>query len=160
MCSSDLCSYSTYCDLYFCFILTTTSATLHYTSRRYPSTGEGEEAPRDARLFSASTATGTFKVEEVDQFDQGDLNDEDVFLLDTYTQLFVWIGSQSTQQEKDKAMAFAQQYAASADDGRDPDLPIIRVTAGDEPRMFSCHFHGWDDAFFSKRSFKDPYQVM
>ncbi len=29
---------------------------------------------------------------QVDNFTQDDLNDEDVFLLDTYTQLFVWIG--------------------------------------------------------------------
>lgn len=62
----------------------------------------------------------------MDNFDQSDLNDEDVYLLDTYTQLFVWIGSQSTAQEKEKSMEFAAQYAATADDGRDADLPIIR----------------------------------
>ena len=31
----------------------------------YPSRGPGEDAPRDARLFAASTATGAFRVEEV-----------------------------------------------------------------------------------------------
>jgi hypothetical protein len=31
----------------------------------YPARGEGEAAPRDARLFAASTATGRFHVEEV-----------------------------------------------------------------------------------------------
>jgi hypothetical protein len=151
--------------------------------QEYAARAPGEAAPKDARLFSASTASGSFRVEEVrccamqccahrcgacadfqyyvqiDNFDQSDLNDEDVFLLDTYTQLFVWIGSQSTAEEKDKAMSFAAQYAAEADDGRDPDLPIIRVTAGDEPRIFSAHFHGWDSDYFNKRSFKDPYQV-
>ncbi len=77
----------------------------------YASVGPGENAPRDPRLFSASTATGSFKVEEVDQFDQTDLNDEDVFLLDTFTTLFVWIGSQSTTAEKEKAMEFASRCA-------------------------------------------------
>lgn len=95
----------------------------------------------------------------MDNFDQSDLNDEDVYLLDTFTQLFVWIGGKSTQQEKDKAMEFAASYAVDADDGRDPELPIIRVTAGEEPPMFACHFHGWDSEYASKRSFKDPYQV-
>jgi hypothetical protein len=95
----------------------------------------------------------------VDNFDQSDLNDEDVYLLDTFTQLFVWIGGKSTQEEKDKAVDFAAAYARDADDGRDPDLPIIRVIAGEEPPMFSCHFHGWDAEYASKRSFKDPYQV-
>lgn len=33
--------------------------------QEYPSRGPGEAAPKDARLFSASNATGTFRVEEV-----------------------------------------------------------------------------------------------
>lgn len=38
-------------------------------------------------------------------------------------------------------------------------MPIVRVTAAEEPAMFSCHFHGWDGEYFSKRIFKDPYQA-
>jgi advillin len=87
------------------------------------------------------------------------LNDEDVFILDSYTQLFVWIGSQSTQEEKEKAFAFTQQYVQEANDGRDPSVPIIRVTAGQEPSMFTRYFHGWDPEFTQKRIFKDPYQM-
>lgn len=48
----------------------------------------------------------------MDNFDQTDLNDEDVFLLDTFTQLFVWIGSSSTQEEKDKSIAAAHKFVA------------------------------------------------
>lgn len=125
----------------------------------YASVAPGEPVPRDARLFSASTATGRFQVEPIDNFDQSDLNDEDVFLLDTYTQLFVWIGTQSTEEEKKKAVEFAQKYVAEADDGRDPDIPIVRVNAGQEPTMFSCHFVGWDNEYTQKRAFKDPYQA-
>lgn len=50
-----------------------------------------------------------------------------MFLLDTYTQLYVWLGSQSTPQEKEKAYAFAAQYVAQADDGRPHDIPIIKL---------------------------------
>jgi hypothetical protein len=125
----------------------------------YAQTSPGSMAPRDARLFSASTATGSFKVEEIDNFDQSDLNDEDVFLLDTYTQLFVWIGSQSTQEEKSKAMEFAQRFISETDDGRDPDMPIIRVNAGVEPPMFASQFLGWDADFYRKNAFVDPYQA-
>lgn len=125
----------------------------------YAQRAPGESAPRDARLFSASTATGRFRVEELDNFDQSDLNDEDVFLLDTYTQLFVWVGSQSTEEEKSKAMQFAQEFVAQADDGRDKDMPIIRIAAGEEPSMFSSHFFGWDPEFTQKRKFQDPYQA-
>ena len=125
----------------------------------YASTSPGEAAPRDPRLFSASTATGTFKVEEIDFFDQSDLNDEDVFLLDTYTSLFVWIGSQSSTTEKEKAVEFAQRYIAEANDGRDADIPVIKVNAGQEPGIFSQHFLGWDAEYTKKRVFVDPYQA-
>jgi hypothetical protein len=73
--------------------------------------------------------------------------------------MFIWIGSQSTNEEKAKAMEFAQRYVAEIDDGRDVDIPIIRVNAGQEPSMFSCHFVGWDSEFTKKHSFQDPYQA-
>lgn len=59
----------------------------------YSSVKAGELAPRDPRLFQLSNATGSFKVEEVFYFEQEDLNDEDVMLLDSYTTVFLWIGS-------------------------------------------------------------------
>jgi len=88
----------------------------------------GESPPKDPRLFCVSNATGRFQIEEVDRFVQSDLNDEDVFLLYTFTQLFVWIGSQSNQQEKEEALKFAARFAAETDDGHDPDIPIIRCS--------------------------------
>jgi advillin len=125
----------------------------------YAQVSPGQPAPRDPRLFSASTATGAFKVEEIDNFDQSDLNDEDVSLLDTYTQLFVWIGSQSTSEEKSKALEFAKRFIEEADDGRDKDIPIIRVNAGNEPPTFAQFFFGWDWEYYKKHSFVDPYQA-
>lgn len=160
---------------------------------RYASMSPGESPPKDARLFSASNATGRFKIEEVDNFVQSDLNDEDVFLLCTFTQLFVWIGSQSNQNEKEEALKVAERFMAEVDDGRDPDIPIIRysfwlnavccilmwrmtppslwciiisssyhvirITAGQEPIIFSCHFLDWDSEYFTKSAFLDPYQA-
>lgn len=116
-----------------------------------------QNAPRDPRLFQTSTATGRFNVEEILNFDQTDLNDEDVFILDTYTQLFVWIGTQSTQQEKTRALEFANQFVTEANDGRDLDAPIIQVNAGSEPSLFYRYFLGWDSEYFKKQIFADPY---
>lgn len=82
-----------------------------------------------------------------------------MFLLDTYTQLFVWIGSQSTEEEKTKALDFTAQYIREVDDGRDSNIPIIRINAGQEPAMFTCHFLAWDAEYTAKRVFKDPYQA-
>ena len=37
---------------------------------------------------------------------------EDIFILDTYTQLFLWIGEGSTEDEKMKGDRFAKQFIA------------------------------------------------
>jgi advillin len=125
----------------------------------YASVRAGEPAPRDPRLFQCSTATGSFRVEEIVDFDQGDLNDEDVMLLDCYTAVFVWVGSQSSTVEKTKSMEFAAQFVQDANDGRDPDCPIMRVSAGVEPAMFTAQFVGWDSSLAEKNKFVDPYQA-
>lgn len=127
----------------------------------YPSesTGLATHAPRDARLFQASTASGGFRVEEVHNFDQTDLNEEDVFILDTYTQLFVWVGSAASREEKDKALGVAEKFATEADDGRDHEAcSIVQVGAGTEPLLFTAHFTKWDPEHFSKSGFRDPYE--
>jgi hypothetical protein len=108
-------------------------------------------------MFEASTKTGAFNVEEVEQFVQDDLCAEDVYFVDTYKQLFVWIGDDSTEEEKSKATEFASKFISDATDGRDSDMPVIRVHQGQEPAIFTQHFVGWDPEFFEKHTFKDPY---
>ncbi len=125
----------------------------------YAEFSPGVPPPRPARLFEASTAKGVFNVEEIDNFTQDDLCNDDVYLLDMYTQLFVWIGGGSTEEERQKASEIAQNYVSHATDGRDKGISITTVYAGFEPAMFTQHFLPWDPAYAEKRSFKDPYSV-
>ena len=125
----------------------------------YAALREGEPMPKDPRLFQCSNATGSFQVEEVFDFEQEDLIDEDVMILDCFTSIFVWVGSQAHPEEKARAMEIAQQFASSSHDGRDPDVPIMRVAAGSEPAMFTSQFVGWDNEFAQKNMFIDPYEV-
>lgn len=125
----------------------------------YCSIKEGEVAPRDPRLFQCSNATGSFKVEEVFYFEQEDLCDEDVMLLDCYTTVFLWVGSQAHADEKKKGQAFAEQYNAQANDGRDPNTTIIKVHAGSEPAMFTSQFLVWDPEYTQKNKYIDPYEA-
>ena len=67
-------------------------------------------------------------------------------MLDTYDEVFVWCGSDSTQEEKELSVKVALDYVAKAPDGRSPDTPVFRVWAGSEPPAFTCHFHGWSEA--------------
>jgi len=122
----------------------------------YASTKELEEGIKEPRLFHCSAVHGAFKVTEVFNFSQDDLINDDVMILDTYSEVFVWVGHDSTKEEKDQALKTALEYVKKAPDGRSPDTPVYRVFAGAEPPNFSCHFHGWDDKKAS--DFEDPYQ--
>jgi hypothetical protein len=119
----------------------------------------GEPVPKDARFFICSNATGAFKIEEVQDYEQEDLVDDDVVILDCFTSIFVWVGSQANETEKSRAMEYAQQFASMANDGRDPDVPVMRVTSGSEPTLFTSQFVGWDPEFAKRNAFVDPYQA-
>jgi hypothetical protein len=114
--------------------------------------GAGRAAPR---LFHCSTNGGHFYVQEVFNFSQDDLIDDDVMILDTFAEVFVWVGSRSSEEEKKGSLKAALDYVANAPDGRSADTPIYRVTPGNEPPNFTAHFLGWNPAKAS--DFSDPY---
>jgi advillin len=94
----------------------------------------------EPRLFHCSNASGAFKVAEVHRFSQQDLCQDDVYLLDTGREIFMWIGHNSNAQEREHAAEAALDYAAKAPDGRRADTPVFKVIAGSEPPVFTCHF--------------------
>jgi hypothetical protein len=53
----------------------------------YPRDKTLSESPRDPRLFHGSNATGTFRLEEIFNFSQDDLDNDDVFILDVFTEV-------------------------------------------------------------------------
>jgi hypothetical protein len=111
------------------------------------------------RLFQCTNATGVFDVTEVYNFSQEDLIDDDVMLLDVFTSVMLWVGSQSNEQEKKSALETAQAYIRGANDGRDEDCSLMMIKAGNEPPMFSMHFIGWDPELANKNKFIDPYEA-
>mmetsp|Transcript_8068 Transcript_8068/g.14597 ORF Transcript_8068/g.14597 Transcript_8068/m.14597 type:complete len:823 (+) Transcript_8068:52-2520(+) len=123
----------------------------------YPKMRPGEPEPAEPRLFQCSNATGSFSVDEIVNFAQEDLIDDDCMLLDCFSSVFLWIGHNANKDEKAKAVETAQQYVLTSNDGRDEDTPIMVVKAGAEPNLFSQHFLGWDDDYFKKNQFLDPY---
>jgi len=116
-------------------------------------------APSEPRLFHCTNAYGVFQVEEVVNFTQEDMLDDDVMILDVGTTVYNWIGSGCNAEEKSKAMETAQEYNRTAQDGRDPDIPIVEVKAGSEPLLFTQFFPGWDPGFAEKNKFIDPYEA-
>ncbi|KAM4796909.1 advillin [Rhinophrynus dorsalis] len=96
------------------------------------------------RLFECSNKTGRFIVTEVTNFTQDDLEQTDVMLLDTWDQIFLWIGSEANETEKKEASVTAQDYLKTHPGCRDPDTPIYLIKQGFEPPIFTGWFLAWD----------------
>ncbi|KAG9271627.1 villin-1 [Astyanax mexicanus] len=101
------------------------------------------------RLFECSNKTGTFIATEIANFNQDDLDESDVMLLDVWDQVFLWIGNRSNDTEKKEAVLTAQEYLKSHPAGRDPDTPILVVKQSFEPPTFTGWFHAWDPSLWS-----------
>ena len=65
-----------------------------------------EEDERPPRLYQC-TYLSSFTVNEIVEFTQQDLVTDDVFLLDAYDTIYIWIGDDSRQEEKDMCQDFA-----------------------------------------------------
>lgn len=96
------------------------------------------------RLFECSNQTGRFVATEITNFNQDDLDEDDVMLLDIWDQVYLWIGKGANDTEKQEAVVTAQEYLKSHPAGRDLDTPILVVKQGFEPPTFTGWFHAWD----------------
>uniref|UniRef100_A0A4W4GZR7 HP domain-containing protein n=1 Tax=Electrophorus electricus TaxID=8005 RepID=A0A4W4GZR7_ELEEL len=96
------------------------------------------------RLFECSNQTGQFRMTEVAHFTQDDLDEDDVMLLDTWEELFLWIGNSANQYEIQETYSSAAEYLKTHPAGRDADTPIITVKQGVEPPTFTGWFDAWD----------------
>ncbi|XP_063792030.1 gelsolin isoform X2 [Pseudophryne corroboree] len=101
------------------------------------------------RLFACTNKTGRFIIEEVPgELTQDDLATDDVMLLDTWDQVFVWIGNEAQEEEKKEALSSASKYIASDPANRDKRTPIAVIKQGFEPPTFTGWFLGWDNDFW------------
>ena len=99
----------------------------------------------EPRLFHASNAQGYFHVDEVPNFTQDDMMNDDIMLLDAYQTIYVWIGNQSNRFEKNGAYKTATRYIQSVRDERDKDaVQIIELEAGKESASFTANFADWN----------------
>ncbi|CAI8602126.1 unnamed protein product [Vicia faba] len=111
-----------------------------YTSKKV-----ANEVNRDPHLFTYSLYKGKLHVEEVYNFSQDDLLTEDIHILDTHAEVFVWIGQCVDPKEKQNAFEIGQNYidVAASLEGLSPRVPLYKVTEGNEPFFFTSYF-SWD----------------
>ncbi|XP_069161858.1 gelsolin, cytoplasmic isoform X3 [Procambarus clarkii] len=98
------------------------------------------------RLFHCTISpAGCLRVNEVSNFSQEDLNEDDVMVLDSGDEIYVWVGQGSDDQEKEKAFAMAENYVKTDPTERTLDSTVIlRVTQGEEPAAFTAIFPAWN----------------
>uniref|UniRef100_A0A667ZSN4 Villin like n=1 Tax=Myripristis murdjan TaxID=586833 RepID=A0A667ZSN4_9TELE len=111
-----------------------------------------EEPLHSPRLFECSNQTGCFRMTEVDDFAQSDLDEEDVMLLDTWEEIYLWIGKSANHSETKDAHDYALEYLRTHPAGRDLDTPIFTVKQGYEPPTFTGWFYAWDPHKHHKES--------
>ncbi|KAK4775973.1 hypothetical protein SAY87_023934 [Trapa incisa] len=104
-----------------------------------------QETLRDPHLFAYSINKGKFEVEEVYNFSQDDLLTEDILILDTHAEVFVWVGQSADSREKQSAFDIGQKYInlAASLDNLALNVPLYKVNEGNEPCFFTAYF-SWD----------------
>ncbi|KAG5252888.1 villin [Salix suchowensis] len=97
-----------------------------YTSKKF-----SPEIVRDPHLFTFSFNKGKFQVRYV--------------ILDTQAEVFVWVGQSVDPKEKQNVFDIGQKYIEMAVslDGLSPNVPLYKVTEGNEPSFFTSYF-SWD----------------
>ncbi|PVD24424.1 hypothetical protein C0Q70_14907 [Pomacea canaliculata] len=84
-------------------------------------------ADKTPELYRLSDASGTmsFKLEKRGNVSRSDFDSNDVFIFDTKSELFVWIGCDTTEAERKNAMVYAHRYLMGTDH---PMLPVSCVS--------------------------------
>lgn len=99
----------------------------------------------ESRLFKCSSDSGKFTVDEICNFIQEDLSEDDVMVLDTGDEVFIWVGNGASDDEKSGALKMAEEYIRTDPTDRNLDNTLILVVKqGEEPDSFKSFFNSWD----------------
>lgn len=95
---------------------------------------------------------GKLKVEEIDDFTQEDLDEDDIMILDTGDEIYIWIGNESSTEEKVQVMKMAKDYMKRTNDERAHKHDVIvTVKQGEEPESFKELFPDWNPELWNEK---------
>ncbi|KAM8962259.1 LOW QUALITY PROTEIN: protein flightless-1 homolog [Pelodytes ibericus] len=96
-----------------------------------------------SRLFRCSNEKGYFSVsEKCSDFCQDDLADDDIMLLDNGREVYMWVGTQTSQVEIKLSLKACQVYIQHLR-AKEQSRKLRLVRKGNEPHAFTRCFHAW-----------------
>lgn len=102
------------------------------------------------RLFHCSSASGSFQVEEVLEWDQEDLDPGHLNILDTSQEVYLWTGQRAVnlEDEKKQSMETVLEYTKLHPLRKEMGVvsDVLFVNGRREPFAFKCVFTAWDDS--------------
>ncbi|XP_023703559.1 gelsolin, cytoplasmic isoform X2 [Cryptotermes secundus] len=110
------------------------------------------------RLFHCHVSpAGKLQVEEITHFKQEDLDEDDVMVLDSGDEIYVWFGNKASEDERQMGLKMAEEYLKSDPTDRSHELtPIFTLKQGDEPVSFTSLFPSWNASLWeSLPSYED-----
>ncbi|KAK7862831.1 hypothetical protein R5R35_000849 [Gryllus longicercus] len=121
---------------------------------------ETEGAPLlGPRLFHCKIfSSGKLSVEEIADFKQDDLDEDDIMVLDSGDEVYVWVGDKSTTEERKLGLKMAQEYLKSDPTDRNHDLNVIfTIKQAEEPDSFKTLFPSWSNSLWEIEQFNKNF---
>ena len=77
-------------------------------------------------------------------FTKKDLVTDDIMILDSGDEVYVWVGARANDNEKQKSLELAKKYLDKDPTERDQtNSLILTIKEGQEPSSFTCLFPSW-----------------
>nr|KAF6421521.1 villin like [Molossus molossus] len=111
------------------------------------------------RLFECSGHNGHLVLMEVVFFSQDDLDKYDVMLLDTWQEIFLWLG-EAVSKQKEEVVAWGREYLQTHPAGRSQTIPIVLIKQGHEPPTFTGWFLAWDPYKWTESENNQSYREL
>nr|KAF6421523.1 villin like [Molossus molossus] len=111
------------------------------------------------RLFECSGHNGHLVLMEVVFFSQDDLDKYDVMLLDTWQEIFLWLG-EAVSKQKEEVVAWGREYLQTHPARRSQTIPIVLIKQGHEPPTFTGWFLAWDPYKWTESENNQSYREL
>jgi len=98
---------------------------------------EKEEIQGTREMYRVSDEDGSLDLDSVDGYDRGLLESKDVFVVNSGTHVFCWIGKEASVDERKNALSYAGNYLNRT---KTPWLPVTVVAEGQETEDFEKAF--------------------